>query len=103
MAYYANILAGGEEMEVFTGVYTYNNRVAIHIMSGDGPFCHLSVNIEEVDLEPREFVVHHDLLHQSMDGYLQDFLKSGLFRDTGKRVSYGWCKDVPVWELTLLS
>lgn len=97
MYYYADIVICGEEMEVFVGQYVSNNSLCIQINSQEGPFCSLSINVEEADLEPDEFVVNHDILRQH--GYVQDIIKSNLFRDTGKRIHYGFCNDIPIWQL----
>lgn len=84
---------------------TWQGRVAVVLEWADGVLAKLSINTEH-EMEPGEFVVNHDvpplLAQQLLDRSEESELKRltlGLFEDTGKRVSYGFVKDQPVWRL----
>tara|TARA_R110000851_G_scaffold73514_1_gene162160 strand:- start:303 stop:590 length:288 start_codon:yes stop_codon:yes gene_type:complete len=56
---------------------------------------HLSINVEHVSLSKGEFVLHHDIGGTCR----QDFMRTGYFEDTGRKASYGFIKDQPIWRI----
>jgi hypothetical protein len=61
----------------------------------DGLYASISINIEGTPLSEGEFVLNHDITRN----YREALLASGLFTDTGKRVTYGFVQGQPVWKL----
>lgn len=83
-------------------------NLAVILLQDGAAYAYLSVNVGGlVDrLSPDEFVLHHDIEAELAKELLSDEGKSdleklalGLFEDTGKRVSYGYVTDQPVWRL----
>lgn len=107
MQNYGKIKMGAETLFVELAEYRHGGGVCVTMTSDrSGPFGVLSVNLDGhpdvlgLDLQEDEFVLNHDYLGDWAKPYLDTFLRSGLFEDTGKRVSYGFCTDVPVWRLS---
>lgn len=82
--------------------YQNNGNTAIQLKSWeeDGgywcPHSTLSINLD-AELPPKEFVVKN---YSECAGLPEQFLKMGYFEDTGKRVSFGHCTDVPIYRIT---
>lgn len=88
--------------EIEYGKYC-NNRVAVQVYDDEGPFATLSVNVPEIKLEQNEFILSHNLMSPIFEKFLTEMLDTGKFEDTGKRCSYGFCKNVPIWRIVLPS
>jgi len=83
-----------------------NGRLVVQIYEDDDgpfsgmPYCTLSTNVPGVELEDDEFVLNHDL-----NGPLFDELRTEILakwcEDTGKRCSYGFVRDQPIWRVAL--
>lgn len=83
---------------VMRGTYMHDGTTAIYLAGVDGDdtplFAHVSINVG-ADLAPGEFVVNHDLMPRTVD----QLLAAGLFRDTGRRVDYGYVVGRPIWKV----
>lgn len=79
--------------------YVSNSRVCVHVFEEGMPYANLSTNVEDVVLEDNEFVLNHDLISPLFHQFIGEMLTSGHFEDTGKRVNYGYCRNVPVWRV----
>jgi hypothetical protein len=81
-------------------------RLAVQVnTSEDSPFATsgsrfatLSINVPSVELKRDEFVLNHDLNSEIFADFRREMLEQ-YFEDTGKRVSYGFVIDQPVWRL----
>ncbi len=72
-----------------------NGRVAVMVKDHGREYGMLSINVEEIELESGEFILNHDLNHNSQ--FLSEMLT--FFEDTGKRVGYGFVRSQPVWRM----
>lgn len=92
----ATIEVAGEVLGVYRSVYRTNKRLGIMLFDEVGmPYASVSVNLTDQPMGEDEFAVHHDINGVVRD----DLLRSGLFEDTGRKVSYGGVQDQPVWRL----
>lgn len=75
----------------------YNNRLAVRLVTQDRePYATLSVNVNEIPLEPNEFIVKG----YSENTGLDDITRYGVFEDTGRRVDLGrFVKNQKIWRL----
>ena len=74
----------------------YNNgHLRVQLMTSEEPYAGLSINVDGVSLEKDEFVgkrySENELVHDQ-------FLKTGLFSDTGKRCCIGWAL-CPIYKI----
>ena len=82
--------------------YTDSGNLAVQIQTENSrgyrvPFTTLSVNVEDVELAPGEFVCKNWSENEGLDNIE---LYGGRFEDTGRRVDVSqFCKDVPVWRV----
>lgn len=73
-----------------------NGRTAIQLLDDEHfVMATLTVNLPDAKLNDDEFAVK---VWSENDGISQDAFKSGLFIDTGKRISTGYV-IAPVWKL----
>jgi len=91
---------GDELVVIRTDHYTDGNRLAVELICADGedkgmPYCRLTVNIPQAILLPGEIIVK---TWEENEESAIAAKASGLFRDTGKRVSTGYVK-AEVWEI----
>ena len=80
------------------GKYTQNNRASIELVMDNAehdPFCILTCNLNHVPLKDREIIVKTWSENEETS---RCALASGLFRDTGKRVSTGFVQ-AQIWEV----
>jgi hypothetical protein len=75
------------------GRYT-NGHIGIQLFQDGMPLAKISTNLNDIELEPREF--HFD--DNNCGSIKEDVLKSGHFEDTGKVDKSGWC-EYPVFKL----
>lgn len=93
-----------ETVEIITSFYPHGGGLAVTGMSDEGPYT-FSVNLyghpsaDVGELADDEFVLNHDLLSDWFAPGLKKLLGSGLFEDTGRRCSYGFCQDIPIWRV----
>lgn len=90
---------------IYTDKYRTGNLAVSVETIDEEPFCQLSVNLvghPNTDCPPLpedEFVLNHDCLIPFCESLLATLLSSGKFSDTGKRVNYGFCRDIPIWRI----
>jgi len=88
-------LPSEREVRIFSGQYG-NGCTAVYARDDEGiPEATISINVETAELDPGEFVVNHDIPRDQLDSWMA----SGVFRDTGRTVDYGFVRGQPVWEL----
>lgn len=75
----------------------YNNRLAVQLVTQNRePYATLSVNVDEIPLEPNEFIVKG----YSENTGLDDIARYGVFEDTGRRVNLSqFVKNQQIWRL----
>lgn len=84
------------ECHLVTGQYG-NGRLALQIVSKIGePIAKLTVNLPNEHLEEGEFFVKG---WSENEVIISDVLASGIFEDTGKRISLGFVQAF-VWQFT---
>lgn len=82
--------------------YGNNSNLAVQLMSweDDGgywtPHATISINTDLI-LPPDEFVAKN---YNESEGLPESLLALGYFEDTGKRTSFGHCRNVPIYRLT---
>lgn len=75
----------------------YNNgRPALVLTDHEGIFAVVSVNIPEIALGPEEFLMK---FYSENAAFEEPLRATGLFEDTGKRVSSGYVA-IPIWQLS---
>lgn len=80
------------------GKYSNNNRASIELIMDDyegEPFCTLTCNLPDVELNNREVLIKTWSENEEVSECAR---KSGLFRDTGKRVPTGFVQ-AEIWEV----
>lgn len=107
---YHTIHINHEKYEIQVRRYSVGGGLHISLFSFlDGPYGTLSINLfghQNTNLISKigglaegEFVVNHDWFEvPSLREMLENILQLDLFEDTEKRVSYGFCKDIPIWK-----
>jgi len=75
--------------------YATGNIAVRSVSEYEGPYATISINVVEIPLEEGEFILNHDI----RPAYQEALMTSGLFEDTGKKVSYGFIQGQPVWRL----
>lgn len=83
--------------EIEEGAYR-TGGLCLRVWTQEGPWGTLSVNVG-IPLEEDEFVLNHDLNYDKGSLVLRAIIESGTISDTGKRVSYGFVKNQPVYRL----
>jgi hypothetical protein len=83
----------GEELRVIIGRYADNNNLAVMLETLTGEHV-ATLSANTVKLPPDEFVVKN----WSENAELAEAMRPH-FHDTGKRVTCGYVRDVPVWKL----
>jgi len=91
---------GDELVVIKTDHYTDGNRLSIELVCAEGedkgmPYCRLTVNIPKAILLPGEIIIKS---WEENEYAAAEAKASGLFRDTGKRVSTGYVK-AEIWEI----
>lgn len=87
----------GQELVVEQRTYNNNGRLAILFADKDGmTYATLSTNIVDVPMADGEFAVKNYSENQELAAAAW---QSGLFVDTGRRVSSGYVTNIPVWRL----
>ena len=87
----------GENLELEYKEYN-NGNLAVLVFDSDGlPYARLSVNTD-YQMEENEFVLNHDLYNEMFMPLIAKLYEKGLIEFTGKKVSYGFCKDIPVYK-----
>ena len=76
--------------------YRQNGRTAIELFTNDGEnFCTLTTNLDHAQLVNREILVK---TWSENEEIAKSAISSGLFADTGKRVSTGFV-EAEIWEV----
>ena len=90
---------GGKEYNTYFSIdrYSIGRRTAIELICSEdqSPFCTLTTNLPHVELEEQEVLIK---TWSENEEIAKAALTSGLFRDTGKRVSTGFVQ-AEVWEV----
>lgn len=85
-----------EEMLILKGTYANNGKMAIMLFGENGEqYIDVTVNIEFSNLLDNEVTVKS---WGENELFLDSFLESGYFRDTGKRIPTGYV-EAQVWEV----
>jgi hypothetical protein len=71
-----------------------NGHLGIQLFQDGMPLVKISANLEDADIESREFHFNSN----DADSMKEEVLKSGHFEDTGKSHQSGWC-EYPVFRL----
>lgn len=92
------ITLDNEDMWLYLGYYTENERIALMVSTEDGePYATLSTNIIEIDIEPDEFMFPW---YNFTPDLIREISDSPYFEDTGKRIeSVGHDLEIPVLRL----
>jgi len=89
------LMSDGEEIILSCGVYS-NGRLAIQSFTQFGePYAILTINIPEQELQDGEIIVKTWSENENIS---RAVLETGLFIDTGKRISAGFC-EAEIWKL----
>ena len=107
------VAIGGEDKKLYLcqDEYVVSDRIAVLLyedaadeFAGDGGdfeglefWGDVSINVVGVDLAAGEFVLNHNF--DSLDRVLAAVLATGKVEDTGRRVSFGFCVDRPVYRV----
>ena len=84
----------GEELSIHVAKYSADNSPAIELMAEDGPYARFTVCIEDSNLAPGELLVK---TWNENDALREPMLGTGLFEDTGRRVTSGYV-SAEVWR-----
>lgn len=78
----------GEQMRLLVRAYAHGGGVRLDLMSDEGPYAHLSVNLDgEAALEAGEFLVR---LGGVFDGMLEELVAQGVLEDCGTTIHFGF-------------
>lgn len=84
-----------EELQIRTTEYS-DGRLAVVLRDSTGlPYATISENIPELELQPEEFFAK---MRAENEDLREPLLATGIFEDTGRRVTNGFA-DSEVWRL----
>lgn len=84
-----------KDLKIVVSKYLIDDQTAVALRTPDGiPYATLSVNVEDAPVLDNEFVVK---TYSENEGLAEIYAHH--FEDTGKRVSFGFVKDAPIWRL----
>lgn len=94
---FATINVHGTSLAVYASRYRFSNRMALQLVDvvGQEDYATFTVNMPEEPLAEGEFLVKTWSENAPLR---QPMLDTGLFEDTGRRVSTGFCR-AEVWKL----
>lgn len=96
--------SAADHVAVYMGHYKQGD-VGVLLRSDGEPLCKISVWLPHAGLVAGEFVLDHDVPDDLASDLLDppgsdlEKLAGPLFEDTGRRVSYGFVKDRPVFRI----
>lgn len=84
--------------KLFVGNYAYGGSTAVQLICADDDECFatLSVNVDNLELPPGEFVFK---TYSENEGYLEDLIAVGIVERTGREVAVGMAGFQPVCRL----
>jgi hypothetical protein len=89
-----SLMVHGRQMDLYQTRYLEGNRIALELVESGEPFLFLTVNFPDAPLARGEFAIKN---WSENEPYIADIMASGLFVDTGKRISSGFVQ-APVWR-----